>query len=83
MIHTIFDDVVFELIKARKKFPGTEDLLHAFTEEAGEVTKGFLHLKHEKGSPKEVYGELIQTIAMAVRLIEEGDPNFPKVERES
>ena len=69
--------VGMELNRARKKFPNNEDMLHAFVEEAGEVTREFLHHKWEKGSNFKCYKELIQTIAMAVRLIQEGDPNFP------
>lgn len=73
----IFDDVVDELESARTKFPDTTDLLHAFQEEAGEVTKAFLENKYEGLSDEEVYKEIIQTMAMSVRLIQDRDPDFP------
>lgn len=77
----IFSDVAAEVARARRLFPSTVDLLHAFTEEAGEVTREFLEAKYGNSQQGAVYQELIQTMAMAVRLIEEGDPNFPEVTR--
>lgn len=71
----IFDMVRAELGRARQKFPNTKHLLHAFTEEAGEVIKAFLDL-HYKGGADERVKEIVQTIAMGVRLIVEGDPDF-------
>lgn len=65
-------DVCMELERARAKFPGTELLTTAFAEEAGELVKAILDNYHGKAS--DIYIEAIQTIAMAVRLIEEGDP---------
>jgi NTP pyrophosphatase (non-canonical NTP hydrolase) len=73
----IFAMVEAELHSARTKFPDTKHLLHAFTEEAGEVTRAFLQLHYHKGSREDVLKELIQTIAMAMRLLQEGDPDFP------
>ena len=76
-IDGIIELVESELRKARAKFPSNNDLLHAFTEEAGEVTREFLHLKYHNGSRNAVEKELVQVMVMAIRLLQEGDPNFP------
>lgn len=65
-------DVSAELDRARTKFPKPDLLTTAFAEEAGELVKAILDGYNGKAS--DVYGEAIQTIAMVVRLIEEGDP---------
>jgi len=39
-------------------------------EEAGEVTKAVLHYHYEKGSIKDIKTELIQTMAMCMRMLE-------------
>ncbi len=65
-----------ELAKARAAFPGNAQRLHAFAEEAGEVTKSFLDLQYGKCSPDDVRKELVQAAAMAIRLLEEGDAEF-------
>jgi hypothetical protein len=76
-----------ELEKARAKFPSNRMLLHAFQEEAGEVTRAFLQLYEAtmvevdpvqiKTLCSDIRKELVQAAAMAVRLYEEGDPEFP------
>lgn len=88
-----------ELVKARAKFPSNRMLLHAFQEEAGEVTRAFLQLHEttEMAHGRERFGEvssatlqtlqsdirkeLVQAAAMAIRLLEEGDPEFPAFTR--
>lgn len=65
-------DVADELARARKKFPGTDLLTTAFAEEAGERVKAILD--NYNGKASDIYTEAIQTIAMVVRLLEEGDP---------
>lgn len=67
-----------EVLRAQKLFPSNAQLLHAFVEEAGEVTKAFLDMQQKGGSPEDVREELIQAAAMAVRLLTEGDPEFPE-----
>lgn len=67
-----------ELAKARMKFNSNKQMLHAFVEEAGEVTKAFLDMQQGKCKPEDVRKELIQAAAMAFRLLEEGDPEFPE-----
>jgi NTP pyrophosphatase (non-canonical NTP hydrolase) len=67
-----------ELSQARRKFTTNKQLLHAFVEEAGEVTKAMLDLQQGKCSSYDVRKEIVQAAAMAFRLLEEGDPEFPE-----
>ena len=69
-----FDEIIAavetELKFARDKFPSNKHLLHAFTEEAGEVTKAFLDNAVGKCESSHIRKELVQAIAMAVRLLQ-------------
>lgn len=69
-------EVAAELRFARRWFPKPDLLVLALAEEAGEVVKAALDLRAGKplASPEALRKEIIQTIAMAVRLLEEGDP---------
>jgi hypothetical protein len=78
-VDNIFRDTVAELVRAQKKFPATKHLLHAFVEEAGEVTKAYLDFHYKPDREDERYKELIQTMAMAMRLLLDGDPDFAPV----
>lgn len=73
-------DVRAELVRARSLFPSNKQMLHAFTEEAGEVTKAFLDLQQGKCTAADVRREIVQAAAMAFRLLEEGDPEFIEFE---
>ena len=68
--------VVEELARARAKFPTAEHRTLALMEEAGEVVKAALDLHNRKpGATRAALNkEIIQTMAMCVRLLEEGDP---------
>lgn len=68
------DDVNSEVQRARSKFPKPDYLVTAFSEESGEFVKAVLDKMFGKATKDDVYSEAIQVIAMAVRLIEEGDP---------
>ena len=63
-----------ELARARAKFPSPDHLTLALAEESGEVVKAMLDLRAGKGTLQELHAEIIQTMAMCVRLLEEGDP---------
>jgi len=76
-LNEIFGRVEAELKVARKKFPSNKHLLHAFAEEAGEVTKAFLDSNQDKANDVDMRKELIQTITVGIRLLQEGDPDFP------
>ncbi|BDU72936.1 nucleoside triphosphate pyrophosphohydrolase family protein [Mesoterricola silvestris] len=68
--------VLAELARARTKFPGADHSTLALAEEAGEVVKAVLDIRNGKpGATKDaLHMEIIQTMAMCVRLMEEGDP---------
>ena len=78
-----------ELLKARKKFPGNKHMVHALTEEHGEAVQAMLNQYHSKESHmlyspedydrnnEEIKKELIQTICMCIRVLQEGDSDFP------
>lgn len=70
----IYNEVNQEVAHARSLYPSNHLLLTAFAEEAGEVTKAVLDHYSSKGNLVEVKKELIQTMAMCIRLLEEGDP---------
>ena len=65
------EEVFAELKRARAKFPNSALLVTALTEEHGEAVKAVLD--RLQGKPVDVSAELVQVIAMAVRLLEEGD----------
>lgn len=76
----VFADIEAELENARSKFPGTEHVMNALTEEVGELAKDLLHLQYEPAKGKTastVYAEAIQVAAMAIRVATEGDTTFP------
>jgi len=64
-----------ELARARAKFPAAEHRTLALAEEAGEVVKAVLDLRAGTGTLEALHAEIIQTMAMCVRLLEEGDPS--------
>lgn len=70
----IFWEVEKELERARTKFPAPNLLVTAFAEEAGEVIKAVLDHCAAKGKLVEVKKEIVQCMAMCIRLLEEGDP---------
>jgi NTP pyrophosphatase (non-canonical NTP hydrolase) len=67
----LVEEIDAELAKARKKFPSPEASMCALTEEVGELAKAMLDESRER-----VRKEAIQVIAMAVRIIQEGDPTL-------
>lgn len=79
-VKSIITDIMEELAQARRKFPSNEDVLPALTEEVGELNRAMLQQKHEpaKGrTHRDIYNEAKQTAVMAIRVMTEGDPNFP------
>ena len=73
-ILTLLAEATEEVARARQLFPNANHLTTAFAEEAGEVIKAVMdHM--QKGSPRaDVRKEIVQAIAMAIRLETEGDP---------
>ena len=72
------DDVLVKAtasaIKACTKFPQPNYVLLKIAEEAGEVVKAGVHLSEGRDFTwSDLEGEVIQTIAMCIRLLLEGD----------
>lgn len=67
------DDVDAEVHYARRKFPKPTHLTVALAEECGELIKAIAQLREGKGDYKAVRVELVQTMAMCVRLYLDGD----------
>lgn len=76
-VEAVLDCVRREIEGSRAKWPGNEDKLAAFAEEAGELHRAMLRHKHEQGGPADVFNEAVQAAASAVRLAIEGDAGFP------
>lgn len=76
----IITEILYELNRARSKFPDNVDILPALTEEVGELNQALIQHKHEPHKNKtheHIFQEAIQTAVMAIRVASEGDPNFP------
>lgn len=73
MIKDIQEDIWWELQEAEGKFPGwPTDPVHGTAivdEEAGEALKAALEWYYEDGSQEELDKELVQTAAMALRML--------------
>jgi len=67
-----------ELARARAKFPMTNHTFVALVEEVGELAQALLKCKPGYDEPsKRVYEEAIQVAVMAIRVLEEGDRDYP------
>lgn len=77
----IIADMLEELKRAREKFPENDVQFIALIEEVGEFAQSILHLKEKQDGTlstqaelrEKVYREGIQTLAMVMRLLCEGD----------
>lgn len=65
----VIEDLAAEVERARVKFPSGYDLNMALMEEVGELAAA--QLQHE--SPQRIRREAIQVMAMAFRILDEGD----------
>ncbi len=59
--------------KAMRKFPQPNYVLLKVAEEAGEVVQAGVHYAENRMTWEEVEGEIIQLLAMLIRLVTEGD----------
>lgn len=59
--------------KAMRKFPQPNYVLLKVAEEAGEVVQAGVHYAEKRMAWKQVEGEIIQLLAMLIRLVTEGD----------
>ena len=64
-----------ELMRARQKFPGNENLTVALIEEVGELAAAQLQSK----SYAEIEAEAIQVIAVCLRIVFERDCSIPRI----
>ena len=60
-------------IKAAIKFPQPNYVLNKFYEEAGEVGKEVIHYTENRGNWARVEDEIVDLLAMTIRLLKEGD----------
>lgn len=63
-------------VTASVKFPQPNKVLLKVAEEAGEVVKAGVHISEGRGQDEDLENEIIQTIAMLIRLMVEGDPTI-------
>lgn len=71
-------EIEAELERARAKFPMPNPTFVALVEEVGELAQALLNCR--PASPehsKRVYEEAIQCAVMAIRVMEEGDRDYP------
>ena len=70
-----------ELERARAKFPMPNPTCVALVEEVGELAQALLkcnaHKNDYQARCKHVYEEAIQVATMAIRVLEEGDRDYP------
>jgi len=59
--------------KAKEKFPQPNYVTLKIAEECGEVVRGCVHYAEGRMEWDEVEGEIIQLLAMLIRLVTEGD----------
>lgn len=66
-------DAMAEATKAMRKFPQPNYVISKVAEEAGEVVKAAIHCAEGRERPEAVRGEIVQCMAMLIRLYLEGD----------
>ncbi len=71
----LLEQIEDEVSRARKKFPGTKHLNVALMEEVGELAQAQLQRRGDAAIRKEA----IQVIAVAVRIIQEGDADLANI----
>lgn len=75
-------DVIVEVGRARKLYPGNAHILAALTEEVGELAQALIDHSREEVTPLDVYKEAVQAGAMAARVALDGDASFPYKSRD-
>ena len=80
-VQTVSPDAVARLVeaaraeadKAMRKFPQPNYVISKVAEEAGEVVKAAIHCAEGRETPDNVRAEIVQAMAMLIRLYVEGD----------
>lgn len=75
----LLDQIESEVERARAKFPDANHLNIALMEETGELAQA--QLQHGPRS-EEAKGEAVQVIAVAIRIIQEGDRDLDRLSLE-
>lgn len=79
LLRNLWRDAQEEARRAALLFPQPNPVALAFAEEAGELVKATMDIHHGKGGQDEVYKEMVQTLAMVIRLATEGDGTLDDV----
>jgi phosphoribosyl-ATP pyrophosphohydrolase len=69
----MLSDAMEEAEKAMVKYPQPNYVITKVAEEAGEVVKAAVHCAEGRETPENVRKEIVQAIAMLIRLYIEGD----------
>lgn len=69
----LFHRAYAEARKAMRKYPQPNYVITKVAEEAGEVVKAAVHCAEGRETPENVTSEIVQAMAMLIRLYVEGD----------
>lgn len=72
-IELLISDAIAEAGNAARKYPQPNYLITKVAEEAGEVVKAAVHCVEGRETLENLRGEIVQAIAMLLRLACEGD----------
>ena len=72
-VNRILDRATWELATAQMRFPQPNYVTLKVAEEAGEVIKEAVHYAEGRSTWEKVEGDVVQMIAMGLRLLVEGD----------
>jgi len=72
-VHELFEAALREAQKAMIRYPQPNYVITKVAEEAGEVVKAAVHCAEGRETPEAVIDEIIQAMAMLIRLYLEGD----------
>jgi len=72
-IEGLLNEAIEEACNAAQAYPQPNYLISKVAEEAGEVVKAAIHCAEGRGTPENVRGEIVQAMAVLIRLYIEGD----------
>lgn len=73
LFYVLLDKAKDRAAKAAEKFPQPNYVLNKFSEESGEVVKEVIHYTEGRGQWARVEDEIVDLLAMTIRLLKEGD----------
>lgn len=73
LFYALLDKAKERAVKAAEKFPQPNYVLNKFSEESGEVVKEIIHYTENRGQWARVEDEIVDLLAMTLRLLKEGD----------